>query len=133
MKIYFSTNPSFRVVETYFLSNGNSMLLFRFFFLLLETMIELGGINLNRKLFSCWWKPFLNFCQKKQFFRTVESYFSTNSSLQVVETDFLAKTNHKLFFCLVETYFLTNPLFQLLQKDFLFGGNRLLYLRVLSY
>ena len=31
-------------------------------------------------------------------------YFSTNASFRVVETDFLASTNHKLFFRLVETY-----------------------------
>ena len=47
-----------------------------------------------------------------------------NASFRVVETDFLASTNHKLFFRLVETYFLTNPSFQLLEKDFLFSENR---------
>ena len=42
-------------------------------------------------------------CQKKQFFRIVETYFSANASFRVVETDFLAGTNPKLFFRLVET------------------------------
>ena len=56
-----------------------------------------------------------------------------NASFWVVEKDFLASTNQNLFFRLVETYFLTNPLFQLLEKDFVFSGNRLRYLRVLSY
>ena len=36
-----STNPSFPLVETYFLSSGNSMLLFGAFFLLLKTMIKI--------------------------------------------------------------------------------------------
>ena len=40
-KTCFSTNPSFRLVETYFLPSRNSMLLFGAFFLLLETMIEI--------------------------------------------------------------------------------------------
>ena len=40
VKTYFSMNPSFRLVETYFLSRRKSVLLFRAFFLLLETMIE---------------------------------------------------------------------------------------------
>ena len=56
----------------------------------------------------------------------METYLTTNASTRVVETDFLANTNHKLFFRLVETYFLMNPSFQLLEKDFLFIGNRLL-------
>ena len=43
----------------------------------------------------------------------VETYFSTNASFRVVETDFLASTNDKLFFRL------TNLSFQLLEKDFL--------------
>ena len=54
----------------------------------------------------------------------METYFSTNASFRVAETDFLASANHKLFFRLVKTYFLTNPSFQLLE-DFLFSGNRL--------
>ena len=124
MKTYFSTNPSFRLVETYFLSSGNTMLLFGAFLLLLETMIE---IRRNQ------WKPFSIFCQKKQFFCILEMYFSTNTSFWVVETDFLASTNHKLFFRLMEKYFLTNPSLQLLEKDFFFSGYHLLYPRVLSY
>ena len=50
----------------------------------------------------------------------METYFSTNDSFWVVETDFLASANHKLFFRLVETYFLINPLFELLEKDFFY-------------
>ena len=75
------------------------------------------------------------FCQRKQFFfqRILETYFSTNSSFRVVETDFLASTNHNFFPRLVETYFLTNPSFQLLEKDFWRSVNHILYQRVLSY
>ena len=71
----------------------------------------------------------------------VETYFSTNTSFRVVETDFLASTNHclyifqrllpvKAFFRLVETNF---SLFELVfqsEKDFFFSGNRLPYLRL---
>ena len=69
------------------------------------------------------------FCQRKQFFfqRILETYFSTNSSFRVVETDFLASTNHNFFSRLVETYFLTNPSFQLLEKDFWRSVNHILY------
>ena len=82
------------------------MLLFGSFFLLLEIMIEfIRVINLN--YFAASGNHFRFFCQKKQFFRIVETYFSTNASL-------------------LETYFLTNPSFQLLEKGFLFSGNRVL-------
>ena len=39
-KVYFSMNPSFRQVQTCFMSSENSMLLFRAFYLMLETIIE---------------------------------------------------------------------------------------------
>ena len=35
----------------------------------------------------------------------METYFSTNASLRLVETDYLVSTNYKLFFRLVKTYF----------------------------
>ena len=41
VKTYFSTKPSIRLVETDFLSSRNSMLLFKAFFQLLKTMIEI--------------------------------------------------------------------------------------------
>ena len=83
----------FCLVETVCFSFGAS-------FLLLETMIQTRGINFERKIFSCQWKLFPIFCQRKQFFR------------------------------LAETYFLTNPSFHLMKKDFLFKGSHLLYIRV---
>ena len=67
LKTYFSTNPSFRLVETYFQSSGNSMLLFGDFFLQLEIMIKIRG-NLNRKIFSCQWKPFSIFLPEEAVF-----------------------------------------------------------------
>ena len=94
---------------------------------------ELEVINIYRKIFFCQWKPFLIFLLEQVIFCVVETHFSTNASLRVVETDFLTSTNHKLSFHPVETYFLMNPSLQLLEEDFLFSGNCLLYLRVLSY
>ena len=95
----FSTNASFRLVKTYFVSSGNSMLLFRAFFLLLETIIEIRGNQFQQKNIFLLVETIFNFfCQKKQFFRIVGTCFSTN------------------------------PSFQLLDKDFLFIGNCLLYL-----
>ena len=118
--------------EIYFLSSGN-ILLFGAFYLLLETMIEIRRESiLTEKYFPASGNHFQFFCQKKQFLRIVETYFSTNASFRVVETDFLASTNCKFFFRLVETYVLMNPSFQLLEKDFHSRGSRLLYLRVLS-
>ena len=117
MKTYFPTNPSFGLVETDFLSRRNSVLLFRAFFLLLETIIEIMSNQFEQSI----------------FFLLVETSLSTNASFRVAETDFLASTNHKLFFRLVQTYFLTNPSFQLWENYFLYSRNRLLYLRVLSY
>ena len=75
------------------------------------------------------------------FLCLLEGHFSTNASLRLVETDFLASKNHflfifsrllllKAFFHLVETYFWTNSSFRILGKDFLSSGKRLLYLRV---
>ena len=49
MKTYFSTNPSFQLVETYLLSSGSSMLLFGAFLLLLEAMIEIRGNQFYQK------------------------------------------------------------------------------------
>ena len=63
-------NPSFRLVET-FLSSVNGMLLFRAFFLLLETIIEIMG----------------NQFQKKNIFLPVETiffiFFARKSSFSV--------------------------------------------------
>ena len=92
MKTYFS-NSSFGLVETYFLSRRNRVLLFEAFFLLLETMIEI--------MRNQFWESI--------FFLLVQTYLSTNASFGVAKTDFLASVNHKLFFRLVETYFLTIP------------------------
>ena len=117
MKIYISTNSSFRLMKTYFLSSGNSMLLFGTFFLQLETMTESRVNQCQQKtIFLLVENIFDFFARRSSFSRIVETYFSTNASFQVVETDFF-----------------TNPSFQLSEKDFLFSGNGLLYLRVLSY
>ena len=56
----------------------------------------------------------------------MQTYFSTNPPFRVVETEFMAGTNHKRFFRLVEIHFLTNPSFHLLEKDFFFIPSTLL-------
>ena len=38
------------------------------------------------------------FLPEEAVFRIVEKYFSTNASFRVMETDFLASTNHFLYF-----------------------------------
>ena len=95
MKTYFLTNTSYRIVESYFLSSGNCMLLFRGFFSFWELLLKLGGTNLKKKKFSYYWKPFcLIFLPEEAVFPIVEMYFSTNASFRVMETDFLASRNH---------------------------------------
>ena len=111
--VFFNESFIFRLVETHFLSSGNSMLysMFGAFFCCWKPWLKLGGTNFNRKCFPASENHFRFFCQKKQFFRIAGTYFSTNASFRVVEIDFLASRNHKLFSRLVETYFLTNPSF----------------------
>ena len=99
------------------------------FFWCWKPLLKLREPTLKEKPFPASGNYFLWFsCQKKQFFRIVETYFSTNTSFRVVETDFLACANHflyffrdscrgKHFFCLVETYLGTNPSFRLFEKD----------------
>ena len=99
-------------METYFLSSGKSMLLFEAFSLLLETMTEI------RKYFPASGNYFWFFCQKMQFFHIVETYFLTNASFWVVETDFLASRNDRLFFRLVETYFFNESFIPAFGKRF---------------
>ena len=72
------------------------------------------------KYFPASGNHFQYFCQMKQFFRTVETYFSTNTSFRVVETNFLASANHKLFFRLVETYFFNESFIPAIGEGFSF-------------
>ena len=74
------------------------MLFFRTF-LMLETIVEIiGNQFLIKKHFPASGKHFLWFYfQKKQFFCIEETYFSTNATFRVVETDFLASTNRFLY------------------------------------
>ena len=129
MKTYFSTNSLFRVVETHFLSSWNRMLFSESFFLLLETMIEIRGNQFNRKIFSCYWKPFsIFFLPEEIVFSYIGNAFFNECFIPGSGNRFLPRANHKLFFRLMETYLLANPSFQLLKKDFLFSGSHLLYL-----
>ena len=64
--------------------------------MMLETIFEIIGNQFQKKKhFPSSGNRFLRFsCQKKQFFRIEEMYFSTNASFRVVKTNFLASTNH---------------------------------------
>ena len=85
-------------METSFLPIGNSMILFRAFFWCWKPLLKLGKPILKEKHFSASGNHFLWFsCQRKQFSRIVETYFTTNASFQIVRTDFLASTDHFLY------------------------------------
>ena len=93
---------------------------------MLVPLLKLGGTNFKEKHFQ---NHFLWFsCPKKQFFCIMETYFSTNASFSLVETNFLGCTNHFLYvfrdhcrgklFCLsTGNVFWMNPSFRLLEKD----------------
>ena len=130
---YFSTNTLFRLVKTYFLSSRNSMLCSEPFFCCWKPWLKLGGINFNRKIFSCWLKPFPIFLPEESVFQSSGNLFFNECFILGSGKRFSGLYKPYVFFRLMETYFLTNPLVQLLEKDFLVIGNRLLYLRVLSY
>ena len=51
-------NPSIQLVETYFLSDGNSLLLFRAITWCWKPLLKLEGANFKRKTFSSKQKPF---------------------------------------------------------------------------
>ena len=86
----------------------------KFFFWCWKPLLKLWGTNFKGKNFPVSGNHFLWFsCQKKQLFCIAETYFLTNVSFWVVETDFLAGTNHFLhiFFQKLlpeKTFFLSN-------------------------
>ena len=87
------------------------MLLFRAFFLMLETIIEIRGtLILKEKHFPANGNHFLWFsCQKKQFCRIVKTYFSTNASFRLFKK---SSTNHFSYFfrdsCRGKLFFLSS-------------------------
>ena len=97
VKTYFRANLPFRLVETYFLSSRNSILLIRAFFL--TTIMEIRGNQFFMKSILLLVETiFFNFLAGiSSFFGIVETYFSTNVSFRVVKTDFLANTNYFLY------------------------------------
>ena len=126
-------------MEIYFLSSGNSIFLFRAFFLLLE--INRG--NQFSKTFSWYWKIFSliflpeeaefmdsgNVCFNECFILCSGNWFS--GQYEPFFYIFFRDTGHgKHFFRLAETYFWTNLSVRVLEKDFFSSGNRLLYLRI---
>ena len=99
-------------METSFLPIGNSMLLFRAFFWCWKPLLKLGKPILKEKHFPASGNHFLWFsCQRKQFSRIVETYFTTNASFRIVGT-----------------YFTTNASFQIVGTDFLAGTDHFLYI-----
>ena len=83
---------------SYFLSSGNSKLLLGAFFLILETKIENWWNRFEQKIILLLIETIFDFfSQKKPLFHIVKTYFLTSASFRVVETDFLACTNHNFF------------------------------------
>ena len=96
----FSTNHSFRLMETFFSVWWKQCAFVQSFFSTVGNHYENKGEPiLKEKHFPVSGKHFLRFyCQKKQFSGIVETYFSTNASFPVVETDFFANTNRFLIY-----------------------------------
>ena len=128
METCFSTNSSFRLVETDFLSSGNNNFLFR----ALLKLLKFGGSN------SCLWK--LIFWLGELIFShfsdnpSSESYFSSSGNIFLNESSNpycgssfqQAETSLKL----VETHFWGGKtLFPLAERDFLFSENCFLFFR----
>ena len=72
------------------------------------------------KYFPASGNHFRFFSKKKQFFRILETYFSTNAPFRIVETDFLGSANHKLLFHLVEMYFFNESFIPAIGEGFSF-------------
>ena len=139
-KSNFSTNPSFRLVETYFLSSGNSIFLFGAFSLLLET----NGANQFSKTFSWYWKLFSliflpeeaefinsgNVFFKECFILCSGNWFSGQYEPFFYIYIFRDICNWKHFVRLAETYFWANLSARVLEKDFFSSRNHLLYMRL---
>ena len=95
---HFSVNPSFRVVETYFLSSGNSTLLFRALFVLFETVIEIKRTNFERKSFSCQWKPSSIFQPEEAIFSSSGKVFFNECFIPISGDAFFSPKEKILFF-----------------------------------
>ena len=123
----FSMNLSFWLMETFCLVETvcfNSEL----FLCCWKSLLKLEGTNLKEKHFLLVEIVFFYFLARRNtVFRYGGNVFLTNTSSQVVRTDFLASTNHfyiflqdscewKPIFRLVETFFSTNFLFPLLEN-----------------
>ena len=88
-KTNFSTNTSFRLVETYFLSGANCMLLFRAFSLLLETIIKIRGNQFQKRNIFLLMKPFpLIFLPEEAVFSYIENVFFNKCFIPGNENEF---------------------------------------------
>ena len=88
-EVTFTSSENIFFYESFIPASKNLLTVWSFFYCW-KPWLKLAGMNFNRKI--------KQFFQMKQLFRIVELYFSTNTSLRVVETDFLASKNHKLCF-----------------------------------
>ena len=104
---------------------------------MLETIMKLAGTNFKRKTFPASGNHFLwFFCQQKQFFRIVETYFSANDSFRVVETIFFLRiwdTPATASFIFLSSGNVFLNAFQLVEKNFLASKNAffIYFLRIL--
>ena len=148
VKTYFYTNPLFRLVETYFLSSGNSILLFRAFFSDVRNHYwNYWEPNLKEKHFRARGNHFLwlFFLSEKTVFPYRGNVFFNKCFIPGSGNGFSGwykpffvyffrdSCRRKVYFGLVETYFWTNPLFRLSEKDISLPWRPLLYLNVFFY
>ena len=125
---FFSTNFSFRLVETNFLSCRNSIVSFR----ALWKILKFGGSNLfKRNIISARGNWF--FWLVKVNFLSSRNVFLTNFSFRMVETDFWSCGNYFLlfnfFFLQVETFTEIGKDFVPVERDFPPSGNCFLLFR----
>ena len=94
----FLSNRSIRLVETIFLSAGNSVVIFRVFLCQWKLLSKFQGgqfFKMNHILVSG--QQFFNFLReslkRKQLFCMMETHFSNKSFIRLVKTDFPSSAN----------------------------------------
>ena len=81
-------NPSSRLVQTYFLYSGNSMLSFGAFFLLLEAMIEIRGNQFKKKNIFLLVEAISDFLPEEGVFPYSGNVFLNESFIPAIEERF---------------------------------------------
>ena len=92
METYFSTNASFRVVETDFLAGKNHN---PFFPCRGNVSYRVTSFLLLETIFNAFFK-YISACESS--FGVVETFFLTNLSFQLVESEFLFSGNSIIFY-----------------------------------